>query len=105
MNVSTDALRTVKDALGTFKTDIEGIENTASAHSQACLKNCQGKIQETSERIKQLEIQAEQLTQKIQQLEEKINSSLEQKESIEQRIPQMEYRIEGLHIDKWFNML
>ena len=97
MNVSADALRTVKDALGIFKTDIKGIGSTANTHSQACLKSCREKLKKVAERINQLESKEAQLTLRIQQLDVKIESYQQKHNEIENRITQTEYKIEGLY--------
>lgn len=96
VDVTTDALKNVKDALTTFKTDIEGMAGHASNRSAVISSDCKASIDKNNEAIEQTEAIISDLSAKISDLEIAIKNTHEEIDNINERIPQIQNNISSL---------
>ena len=90
VDVSTEALKTVKDALSAFQTDINGISLRATNQADGVTSECKIQISRTKGEITQLEREIEELSKQIEQLEARVNQATNEYNSLIKRIPQVD---------------
>ena len=66
MDVSTEALRKVKEALKAFKSDIQGIGTSAVLRNQSCIEECENNISKTEMVVKEFEDKVISITRAIE---------------------------------------
>ena len=99
MDVILESLVTVKTALSTFRSDIEGISESASSCRQNCLQECNGCIAKTKMQIEKYETEEMHLTQKIKEAEREIESARYKVQKIDGRIPVLNQQQKSMNAD------
>lgn len=56
VNVTTDALRTVKEALSDFITDVEGVSSRAESRSSETMNTCNAQVNQAKGDVSQSEM-------------------------------------------------
>lgn len=97
MDVSSEGLQMVKNALITFRSDINGIGMSVSKQSQNCLQNCATQISKLKDQITSLEKQQAQLGQMVDEMEQNIGSSQYQLQQIEKSLPILNNQLNNLY--------
>ena len=64
VDVTTEALQTVKNALATFQSDIDGLSMRATNNADDITEECKNHIKQTKAEIVQVEAQIEALNKK-----------------------------------------
>lgn len=90
MDISLEALYTVREALENFRNDIEGKSDTASNRRQNCLDECEKRITAAEMKTENLEEEISVISEKIQRLEQKIMEEQQQIQQITVSLPQQE---------------
>lgn len=96
VNVTTEALKMVKDSLSNFLTDVEVVASRADSRSSEIVSSCKTQVNQAKNDVSQSEARIAALTREISQTEEKIQSTTNEVNSITTRIPQMQSRIRSL---------
>lgn len=96
VNVTTEALKMVKDSLSNFLTDVEGVASRVDSRSSEVVNSCKTQVNQAKNDVSQSEARIAALTREISQSEEKIQSTTNEINSITTRIPQMQSRIRSL---------
>lgn len=96
VDVSIEALQTVKSALTTFQTDIDGISLRASNCSDSVMQECKGHIDQVKSEISIVEVQITRLNNQISELENKINQVTNEYNQLITSIPQIQNNIRSL---------
>lgn len=96
VNVTTEALKMVKDSLSNFLTDVEGVASRADSRSSEVVSSCKTQVNQAKNDVSQSEARIAALTREISQAEGKIQSTTNEINSITTRIPQMQSRIRSL---------
>lgn len=96
VNVTTDALKTVKDALSDFITDVEGIASRAESRLTDTMNTCNAHISKTKGDIVQSELKIAALGKSINQAEEKIQSITNELNFLAVRMPELMNNIHAL---------
>ena len=96
VNVTTEALKMVKDSLSNFLTDVEGVASRADSRSSEIVSSCKTQVNQAKNDVSQSEARIAALTREISQAEEKIQSTTNEINPITTRIPQMQSRIRSL---------
>ena len=97
VDVTTEALQTVKNALSTFQSDISGLSMRATDNADDITEECKSKINLTKTEIAQVETQIAILNKQISNLEAKIEQATNQYNALLARIPQLENNIRSLN--------
>ena len=92
VDVSVEALQTVKDALTTFQTDIEGLSVRSANNADSVLADCKAHIGKT-----QVEGKISDLTKQISDLEARISRATNEYNALLSRIPQIENNIHSFN--------
>lgn len=96
VDVTTEALQTVKNALATFQSDISGLSMRATNDTDDIVNECKAKITQTKSEIAQVETQISVINQQINELESKIEQTTAQHNTLTARIPQLMNNIRSL---------
>lgn len=96
VDVTTEALQTVKSALTTFQTDIDGIAQRSSNYSYSVVGACKEHINQTKSEVSQMEVQIVTLNKQIEDFERQINQSTNEYNNLVSRIPQIQNNIRSL---------
>lgn len=97
VDVTTEALQTVKNALSTFQFDISGLSMRATDNADDITEECKSKINLTKTEIAQVETQIAILNKQISNLEAEIEQATNQYNALLARIPQLENNIRSLN--------
>lgn len=97
VDVTTEALQTVKSALATFQSDINGISMRATNNADEITEECKKQIKQTKAEITQVEAQITTLKKQIADLEAKIEQATSQYNALFAKIPQLENNIRSLN--------
>lgn len=98
MDVSTEALRKVKEALEIFKSDIQGIGTSAVLKNQSCIEECENNISKTEMMVKEFEDKVTRLIRSIEELEDKIVFMQNEIQQIDKMIPRLEQQLQNLYL-------
>lgn len=98
MDVSTEALRKVKEALKAFKSDIEGIGTSAVLRNQSCIEECENNISKTAMVVKEFEDKVISITRAIEELDDRIVSMQNELQQIDKMLPRLEQQVQNLHL-------
>ena len=96
VDVTTEALKMVKDSLSNFLTDVEGVASRADNRSNEIVNSCRTQVIQAKNDVSQSEARITALTNEISQAEEKIQSTTNEISSITTRMPQIQSRIRSL---------
>lgn len=96
VDVTTEALKMVKDSLSNFLTDVEGVASRADNRSNEIVNSCRTQVNQAKNDVFQSEARITALTNEISQAEEKIQSTTNEISSITTRMPQVQSRIRSL---------
>lgn len=97
VDVTTEALQTVKSALVTFQSDIDGLSMRATNNADDITEECKNHIKQTKAEIVQVEAQIAALNKQIAGIEAKIEQAASQYNALLARIPQLENNIHSLN--------
>ena len=97
VDVTTEALQTVKRALVTFQSDINGLSMRATNNADDITEECKGHIKQTKAKIAQVETEIVTLNNQITELEAKINRATGEYNDLLTRIPKLENYIRSLN--------
>ena len=97
VDVTTEALQTVKSALTTFQSDINGLSMRAINNADNITEECQNHIKQTKAELAQVEAQIVALNKQIADLDAKIEQATSQYNALLARIPQLENNIRSLN--------
>ena len=93
VDVTTEALQIVKNALSTFQSDINGLSMRAMNSADEITEHCKTQIKQTKVEIIQIEAQIGILKKQTAYLEEKIDQATNRYNALLVRIPQLENKI------------
>lgn len=96
VDVTTEALQTVKNALANFQSDIDGISIRSANNADDIIEECKVHIRQTKAEIARVEAQITVLNKQIIDLEAKIDQTTNQYNALLARIPQLENSIRSL---------
>lgn len=97
VDVTTEALQTVKNALSTFQSDIDGLSIRAVSDSDDITEDCNNHIKQTKEEITQVEMKIMILNNQIADLEEKLEQATSQYNALLISVQQIENNIYSLN--------
>lgn len=97
VDVSTEALQTIKNTLTTFKTDIDGISIRSTNNAENVMEGCKAYIGQTKTEVAQVEGQIAVLNKQISELEARIAQATNEYNALVLRIPQIENNIQSLN--------
>lgn len=96
VDVTTEALQAVKNALANFQSDIDGISIRSANNANDITEECKVHIRQTKAEIARVEAQITVLNKQIIDLEAKIDQTTNQYNVLLARIPQLENSIRSL---------
>lgn len=96
VDVTTEALKAVKNALANFQSDIDGISIRSANNADDITEECKVHIRQTKAEIARVEAQITVLNKQIIDLEAKIVQTTNQYNALLARIPQLENNIRSL---------
>lgn len=96
VDVTTEALQTVKNALATFQSEISGLSMRATNDTNTIVNGCKAQITQAKSEIAQVETQISVISRQINELESEIEQTTAQYNALVARIPKLENNIRSM---------